>query len=77
MKISAMEHDDQPAQVDWPLHVSDGEIRAAKYEWLAARDGNDGMPAEHVALRFEYYRALISMQAQQIADDLRAQHRTA
>ncbi|WP_337973755.1 hypothetical protein [Cellulomonas sp. NTE-D12] len=49
----------------------------AKYEWLAARDGDDEVPAERVAILFEYYRALISLQAQQIADEFRAKRRIA
>ena len=29
-----------PMTADWQLHISDAEIRVAKYEWLAARDGD-------------------------------------
>ena len=73
-----MEHDnDFPMTADWQLHISDAEIRVAKYDWLAARDGDDEVPAERVAIFFEYYRALISLQAQQIADEFRANRRIA
>ncbi|BDO43540.1 MAG: hypothetical protein BGO38_00745 [Cellulomonas sp. 73-145] len=66
-----------PTTADWQLYISDAEIRVAKYEWLAARDGDDEVPAERVAILFEYYRALISLQAQQIADEFRAKRRIA
>ncbi len=66
-----------PMAVDWQLVISDAEIRAAKHDWLAARDGDEDVPAERVAILFEYYRALISLQAQQIADEFRAKRRIA
>ena len=59
------------------LVISDAEIHAAKYDWLAARDGADAVAPERVLVLFEYYRALISLQAQQIAEEFRAQHRAA
>lgn len=52
--------------------VSEAEIRAAKRDWLRARD--DDAPAQDVAMAFEYFRLLIGAQAQQIADEFRAQH---
>lgn len=71
------EGDEFSMAVDWRLHITDQEIHAAKYEWLAARDGDDDVPTERVAVLFEYYRALISLQAQQIAAEFRARHRAA
>ena len=73
-----MDRDDDPTTaLDWRLQISDAEIRAAKHEWLAARDGDDEVAPEWVAILFEYYRALIRLQAQQIADEFRAQRRIA
>lgn len=69
-----MERDDPPSTTDWRLHISDDEIRKAKYEWLAARDGDDEVSAQRVANLFDYYRALIRLQAQEIAEEFRAQH---
>lgn len=69
--------DDFSMTVDWRLFISDTEIHAAKYEWLAARDGDDDVAPERVAILFEYYRALMSLQAQQLADEFRARHHTA
>lgn len=60
----------QPTTSTW--HITDAEIRVAKRDWLRARDG--GAPAEDVATRFEYFRILIGAQAQQIAEEFRAQH---
>ena len=67
--------DDFPMAVDWRLTITDAEIRTAKHEWLAARDGDVYVAPERVAILFEYYRALISLQAQQIADEFRAGHK--
>ncbi len=73
-----MENDNGfPMTADWRLHISDAEIRFAKHEWLAARDGDDEVGPERVAILFEYYRALISLQAQQIADEFRSKRRIA
>ncbi|OZB50986.1 MAG: hypothetical protein B7X40_00335 [Cellulomonas sp. 14-74-6] len=71
------QRDEFSMAVDPRLRISDDEIHAAKYNWLAARDGAVDVPAERVALLFEYYRALISLQAQQLAADLRSRHRGA
>jgi hypothetical protein len=59
-------------QIAWVWTVTDAEIRVAKRDWLRARD--DGAAAEDVEMAFEYYRMLMSAQAQQIADEFRAQH---
>lgn len=67
--------DDFSMTVDWRLVISDSEIHAARYEWLAARDGEDDVPPEKVAVLFEYMRALMSLQAQQLADEFRARRR--
>lgn len=42
-----------------------------------ARDDDDQVSAERVAILFHYYSALISLQAQQIAEAFRAQHNAA
>ena len=63
--------------LEWHLVISDDEIHAAKHSWLAARDGVTETSTERVAVLFEYYRTLISLQAQQIADEFRAQRRAA
>jgi hypothetical protein len=56
----------------WAWRVTDAEIRVAKRDWLNARD--NGAPDDDVAMLFEYFRMLISAQAQQIAEEFRAQH---
>jgi hypothetical protein len=56
----------------WAWTVTDAELRAAKRAWLRARD--DGAAAADVAMAFAYYRLLMGTQAQQIADEFRAQH---
>ena len=61
-----------PTPAAWAWTVSDAEVRVAKRDWLLARD--DDAPAEDVAFAFEYFRMLIGAQAQQIADEFRAQH---
>lgn len=67
--------DDFLSSLDWRLVVSPEEIEQARIDWLAARDGDEDVPAERVAALFEYYRALISLEAQQIAEEFRAGHR--
>lgn len=69
-----MNFDPDPASLPatWAWHVTDAEIRIAKRDWLRARD--DGAPAGEVVLLFEYFRMLIGAQAQQIAEEFRAQH---
>ncbi|BDO40617.1 hypothetical protein [Cellulomonas sp. NTE-D12] len=64
--------DEHSMAVNPPLFISDDEIHAARYDWLAARDADADVPPERVALLFEYYRALISLQARQLADEFRA-----
>ena len=64
--------DPTPTPATWAWTVNDAEIRVAKRDWLRARD--DGAPAEDVAFAFEYFRMLIGAQAQQIAEEFRAQH---
>ena len=51
--------------------ISDDDVRAAKRQWLAARDGDGEVPDERVETLFERYRTLISRQAQQLADEVR------
>lgn len=58
------------AALDWRPVISDAEIVEAKLEWLTERDSATPS-AERVSASFEYYRALISLQAQQIADEFR------
>ena len=73
-KMTAMNFDSDPSSqpATWAWTVTDTEIRVAKRDWLRARD-NDA-PADEVALAFEYFRMLIAAQAQQIAEEFRAQH---
>jgi hypothetical protein len=59
-------------QTTWAWTVTDNEIRLAKRDWLKARD--NGAPDQDVEMAFEYYRMLMSAQAQQIAEDFRARH---
>lgn len=54
----------------WRVDVTDADIRGAKRAWIAARDG-DATDAE-VDRRYEDLRRLVSAQAQQIADVVRA-----
>ena len=68
-----MNSDPEPSPacpVTWVWTVSDAEIRVAKRDWLRARD--DDAPASDVAIAFEYFRMLIGVQAQQIAEEFRA-----
>lgn len=59
-------------QITWAWTVTDAEIRVAKRDWLRARD-NDA-PTQDVEMAFEYYRMLMSAQAQQIAEEFRSRH---
>ena len=54
----------------WRVDVTDADIRAAKRAWIAARD-SDASDAE-VDRRYDDLRRLVSAQAQQIADAVRA-----
>ena len=56
----------------WRVEITDADIRAAKRAWIAARD-SDATDAE-VDRRYEDLRRLVSGQAQQIADVVRARH---
>lgn len=56
--------------LDWCPLISDTEIFEAKLNWLAARDA-DEPSAVQVSARFNYYTALIGLQAQQIAREFR------
>ncbi|NMM17314.1 MAG: hypothetical protein HHJ14_09340, partial [Cellulomonas sp.] len=51
------------------VEITDADVRAAKNEWLAARDGVDA--DRDVERALWYYKRLISTQAQQIADRVR------
>jgi len=51
------------------VEITDADVRAAKKDWLAARDGVD--PDRDVERALWYYTRLISTQAQQIADRVR------
>ena len=54
----------------WRVDVTDADIRAAKRAWIAARN-SDASDAE-VDRRYDDLRRLVSAQAQQIADVVRA-----
>ncbi|HEY5518934.1 MAG TPA: hypothetical protein VIK17_04745 [Cellulomonas sp.] len=51
------------------VEITDADVRAAKKDWLAARDGVD--PDRDVERALWYYTRLISTQAQQVADEVR------
>jgi hypothetical protein len=51
------------------MEITDVDVRSAKRDWLAARDGF--ATREIVERAFWFYTRLISTQAQQIADDVR------
>ncbi|MGV8976894.1 MAG: hypothetical protein ACOH17_02510 [Cellulomonas sp.] len=51
------------------VEITDADVRAAKMDWLAARDGVD--PDRDADGALWYYKRLISTQAQQIADEVR------
>ena len=51
------------------MEITDADVRAAKRDWLSARDGD--APASIVESTFWFYSRLISTQAQQLADDVR------
>ena len=55
------------------VSVSNAEIRTAKLDWITARDGDT--PEDQVDMLFEYFRMLVSMQAQEIAEEFRAQRK--
>lgn len=57
----------------WLIHVTNADIRAARHAWDAARDRGDD-PARVAELLASYWR-LVSTQAQQIADEFRADGR--
>ncbi|HYQ76535.1 hypothetical protein [Cellulomonas sp.] len=54
----------------WRVEVTDADIRAAKRAWIATRD-SDATDAE-VDRHYDDLRRLVSAQAQQIADVVRA-----
>lgn len=54
----------------WRVEITDGDIRAAKRAWIAARDG--AATDAEVDRRYDDLRRLVSGQAQQIADVVRA-----
>ena len=51
------------------MEITDDDVRAAKKDWLRARD--HGAPVGAVDSAFWFYSRLISTQAQQLADDVR------
>jgi len=55
------------------VDVTDDDVHMARRLWLAARDG--GAADDRVLALFDDLRALISAQAQQIAEEFRAAHR--
>ena len=67
-----MNPDDNNLNATSLVSVSNAEIRAAKIDWITARDGDT--PEDQVYMLFEYFRLLVSMQAQEIAEEFRAQH---
>ena len=56
----------------WQVHISDGDVRAAKQAWLEAQ--RDGAPAERVAALHSGYESLVRTQARQLAEAVRACH---
>lgn len=56
--------------------ISDEEIRAAKRAWLLERDLGEASSGPGAEALFARYRALISLQAQQIAEDFRRKRPT-
>ncbi|HEY5554895.1 MAG TPA: hypothetical protein VIK43_08215 [Cellulomonas sp.] len=51
------------------VEITDADVRAAKKDWLAARDAVD--PDRDIERALWYYTCLISTQAQQVADEVR------
>lgn len=58
-----------PTDDDLRVEIMDADVRAAKQDWLAARDS--GAPTSIVDATFWLYTRLMSTQAQQIADAFR------
>jgi len=58
-----------PTDDDLRVEILDADVRAAKQDWLAARDG--GAPTSIVDATFWLYTRLMSTQAQQLADEFR------
>ena len=54
------------------IEVTNGDIRAAKSSWVAARDS--GARQSRVDELQRGYERLVRTQAQQIADDFRTEH---
>ncbi|MFI2754378.1 hypothetical protein ACGIF2_13190 [Cellulomonas sp. P22] len=64
-----------PIDDDLRVEITDADVRAAKQDWLTARDS--GVPGIGVDAAFWLYARLISTQAQQLAETFRAAHRRA
>ena len=56
----------------WRVAISNADVRSAKLDWLAARDGTAS--AEKVALLFVDLQQVMQAQAQQIAEEFRAEN---
>lgn len=69
-RIAGMNPEPENSATTWAWRVTDAEIHAAKRDWLRARDR--GAAEQDVAWLFEYFRILLSAQAQQIAEEFRA-----
>jgi hypothetical protein len=67
-----MESTTVPTDDTLRMEITDTDVRMAKRDWLAARDGDATGAAVEQA--FWFYTRLISTQAQQIADDVRSAH---
>ena len=58
------------SDAEFRVEISDGDVRCAKWAWLAARDAS-APSGDRVQRLFEEYESLVRAQAQQIADDFR------
>ena len=55
----------------WRVAITNADVRSAKLDWQAARDGDAS--ADKVALLFGDLQPVVHAQAQQIADEFRAE----
>jgi len=64
--------DNQPLSTAWTVEVTNDDIRAAKRLWHQAQ-GAEVPDNARIAARYDDYRRLVIAQAQQIADNFRAE----
>ena len=64
--------DNDSVETDWAVEVTDDDIRAAKRRWNEAQD-SPTPENNRIATAYDDYRRLVIAQAQQLAENFRAQ----